>query len=224
MPDDGTNSEGTIVEPAVEPATTPITPPANVTTPPASPGTDWEKAYKGLQKNHDKVVVERDTLRGEVDTQVALVEEQKQTIRSATTEKDLITTKNVEANETISGLEAQVNVSKAEAERAKLIMSEFNDLAQFEAKGLLPAAENEDDMRAKFSDFRETLGVTVQENTDQKLKGIGTGSTEPKEPVPLDADQLYNRMNELAGTRDPKERAEYEAYARQYTALQSNSE
>ena len=222
MPDDGTKPVGTVDEPVVEPTPTPATPPANVTTPPVSPGTDWEKSYKGLQRNYDKIVAQNATLSSEVETLTALVEEQKQTIRSATTEKDQVTTKNVEATETISGLEAQVNVAKAQADRSKLIMSEFIDLAQFEAKGLLPEAQTDDDMRAKFSTFREALGETVQKNTDKKLKGIGSGSTEPKEPTPENADQLYNKMIQLAGTKDPEKRREYEQLSARYLALQED--
>jgi len=143
----------------------------------------------------------------------------KQKVRNAATEKDQISTKHVEATEKIQGLEAQVNISNATIERQKLIMSEYQDLAAFEAKGLLPQAQTPDEMRSVFDSFRETLGVQVESATDEKVKGIGVGKTEPKEPKPLDADQIYDKMTALAGTNDPEERREWETLNRQWMEL-----
>ena len=218
-----TKPEGTTGEPA--PATTPVSPPANAITPPKdNPDTDWKKAYKGLQRNYDKIVADSANLQTENDTLNAQVQEQKQANRALTTEKDQITTKNVEATETISGLEAQVNTSKAQSERSNLIMGEFIDLAKFEAKGLLPEAQTTEDMRAKFTSFREALGTTAQELTDEKLKGIGTGSVDPLTPEPLNEDQLYSQMMALAGSKDPEQRREYDALNRKWMELQEAKE
>lgn len=222
MPDDVTKPDGKVDEPVKTNAATETVPPATVSAPPASPDTDWQKAYKGLQSNYDKRVAEIANLQAEVDTLNATIESQKQELRQATTEKDQIATKHVEATETISNLESKANVAEQQNQRYKLIMSEFNDLAQFEAKGLLPQAQNEEEMRSKFGEFRETLGETVQASTDEKLKGIGPGSTEPKEPEPDNPDQIYNRMSALAGTKDPEERREYEILSRKWLEIQEN--
>jgi hypothetical protein len=220
MPDDVIpNPEGTTTEPVPTGAVTDVIPPATPT-PSTPPDQDWKKAYKGLQRNYDKIVKELADLQSENDNLTATNEEQKQTLRKATTEKDQITSKNVEATETISGLEAQVNVAKAQSERSTLIMSEFIDLAQFEAKGLLPEAQNPEEMRSKFGEFRDALGETVQTGVDAKLKGIGPGPTDPATPEPLDADQIYNRMTALAGTKDPEERREYNMLSKQWLAIQ----
>jgi len=215
-------TEGTTTEPVVEPAATEVTPKANVAPPKDNPDTDWKKAYKGLQRNYDKIVADSASLQSENENLNAQLQEQKQLVRSLTTEKDQVTSKNVEATETISGLEAQVNTTKAQNERSQLIMSEFMDLAQFEAKGLLPEAQTDEEMRSKFGDFREALGTTAQELTDEKLKGMGTGTVDPQTPEPLDSDGIYNRMSALAGTRDPEKRAEYEQLSRKWLELQDS--
>lgn len=189
------------------------TPPAATTKPPASQpakGQDWEGAYKGMQRNYDKLMKENAELQTQIAELNTTIESFKQEVKTATTEKDQIAVKHVEATEALKGLESQNAVLKAKNERQQLIMSEYQDLAKFEAQGLLPEAQNDEELRAKFDAFRSTLGETVQTNTDEKLKGIGPGKVEEKAPEPLNRDQLYDRMTALGGTQDPEERRELE--------------
>ena len=217
---DDPKPEGKETEP-VETTATETKPTANVSKAEAEParGQNWESAYKGLQRKYDKLFDDHNQLQGTFDDLNATIEDLKQQVRTTATEKDQIATKHVEATEKIQGLQAQVNNSQATIERQKLIMSEYQDLAAFEAKGLLPSAQNEEEMRSVFDSFRETLGSEVQTATDEKVKGIGPAKTEPKEPKPLDSDQIYNRMTALAGTNDPEERREWESLSRQWMEL-----
>jgi chromosome segregation ATPase len=217
---DDPKPEGNEAETSATEATT-KKPEANVSskTPEPAKGQDWESAYKGLQRKYDKLFDEHNQLLGTENELNASIEELKQQVRTATTEKDQISIKNVEASEKIEGLQSQVNAFNATIERQKLIMSDYQDLAPFEAKGLLPSAQTEEEMRSVFDSFRETLGSQVQTATDEKVKGIGTGKTEPKEPKPLDADQIYNEMQSLAGTNDPEKRRRFEQLQSQWMDL-----
>lgn len=201
------------------------TPPAATTKPPASQpakGQDWEGAYKGMQRNYDKLMKENAELQTQIAELNTTIESFKQEVKTATTEKDQIAVKHVEATEALKGLESQNAVLKAKSERQQLIMNEYQDLAKFEAQGLLPEAQNDEELRAKFDAFRETLGETVQTSTDEKLKGIGPGPVEEKAPEPLNRDQLYDRMTALGGTQDPEERRELAALQEQWYALDAD--
>jgi hypothetical protein len=219
-PEDDLNTDGTGNEtPPKEPTST--KPAASNPTPPDDPGKDWQAAYKGLQRNYDKQVKQNAELQSTADDLNTALEQERQDARKLAAEKDQITTKHVEATEKITTLESKVQAGEISHERAKLIMDEFLELASFEAKGLLPDAQTPEEMRSKFTEFKAALGATVQRETDQKLKGIGTGPTDPKTPEPLDSDQIYNRMNALAGTKDPEERREFDTLSRQWLDLQS---
>jgi TolA-binding protein len=218
MPDE-TNSVGTEAETTVSVATE-TKPAANVSesTSPAK-GQDYESAYKGLQRKYDKLFNEHTQMESQIIDLNETIEGLKQQVKTANTEKDQIASKHVETSEKLQGLEAQINISQATIERQKLIMSDYQDLAPFEAKGLLPQAQTEEEMRTVFDSFRETLGNQVESKTDEKIKGVGPGKTEPAEPKPLDADQLYNRMTALAGTNDPEERREWQQLNQKWMEL-----
>lgn len=212
-----------VTEPT-EPVVTETTKPANDSKPAAqtskpADGQNWESAYKGLQKKYDKTFKELTEALGTIDELNSTVEELKLNVRTANTEKDQISTKHVTATEEKDGLQSQLNTANQTIERQKLIMSDYQDLAPFEAKGLLPSAQTEEEMRSVFDSFRDTMGSQVETATEEKVKGIGTGPTDPKEPKPLDADQIYNRMLSLAGSNDPEERREWEQLNRQWMEL-----
>ena len=212
-----------VAEPT-EPVVTETNKPANDSKPAAqtskpADGQNWESAYKGLQKKYDKLFQEHTETLGTVDDLNATIEELKLNVRTANTEKDQISSKHVTATEEKDGLQSQLNTANQTIERQKLIMSDYQDLAPFEAKGLLPSAQTEEEMRSVFDSFRDTMGSQVETATEEKVKGIGTGPTDPKEPKPLDADQIYNRMLSLAGSNDPEERREWEQLNRQWMEL-----
>jgi chromosome segregation ATPase len=214
---------GEAVAEPTEPVVTEATKPANDSKPAAQSkpegGQNWESAYKGLQKKYDKLFQEHTETLGTVDELNATIEELKLGVRTANTEKDQIATKHVETTEKSDGLQAQLNTANQTIERQKLIMSEYQDLAPFEAKGLLPSAQTQEEMKSVFDSFRETLGSQVDTATEDKVKGVGPGQTEEQTPQPLNADQIYDRMQALAGTNDPEERREWQQLNDQWMEL-----
>jgi len=93
-----------------------------------------------------------------------------------------------------------------------LILSEFPELASFEAKGLLPSAENEEALRQKLTTFRDTLKTRVDADVKETFKGAGAGGAGKGDgkDMNMNKDQLYNRLTALAGRQDQASRDEYE--------------
>lgn len=198
---DQLNPSGVTIE--VVPSVTTTVPP--VTT---SQGEDYEKRYKGLQKLFDKQHAELENLQNEHATTIegkeAVLQQQKLAQTQLDATKVQLSTLTVEKE----ALTAQVKIHETQALRSKLILSDYTDLAAFEASGLLPPAATEDEMKAKFSAFREALGKSVSQTVKEKLQGASPTTTSPITPTPTRSkEEVYAEMLRLAGSRKPEDRA-----------------
>jgi chromosome segregation ATPase len=185
---------------------------------------DYEKRFKGLQKLFDKQQKELNDLKQEhastVEGREAILQAQRQAQTDYEKTKADLDVLNAEKTTLTSQLTAQ----EARAQRASLILAEFSDLAAFEAKGLLPAATTEEEMRTKFTSFREAVGTTVNKTVQEKLLNASpspTGlttitTTRSKEDV-------YAELTRLAGSRKPEDRQKREDLIREWDELNKQS-
>ena len=198
---DQTNPSGVTTEPV--PSVTSTVPPVI-----ASQGEDYEKRFKGLQKLYDKQHSEFENLQNEHATTIegreAILQAQKQAQTQLDATKAELATLNTE-KETLA---AQVKIHETQALRSRLILSEYTDLAAFEASGLLPPAQTEEEMKTKFSAFREALGKSVSQTVKEKLQGASPASTSPTTPTPTRSkEEVYAELLRLSGSRKPEDRA-----------------
>jgi chromosome segregation ATPase len=194
-----------------------VTPPAPV---PAAQPEDYEKRFKGLQKLFDKQHSELENLQNEHTTSLegreAILQAQKQAQTQLDQTKVQLTALQTE-KETLA---AQVKIHETQALRSKLILSDYVDLAAFEARGLLPQASTEEEMKSKFTAFREALGATVSLTVTQKLQGASPAVTGVTIPNPARSkEQVYAELNRLAGSRKPEDRAKRDELVAEWDAL-----
>lgn len=202
MPTPDENDEGKTETPEVKTPETKPNPPAKTT--------DWEGAYKGLQRNYEKLQIKLEKLQADYETLQEEHEGSKVAAKKGETDLSALNGQLQSKDAEIQRLNALLAQKERGAGRMKLIMAEFSDLAPLEAEGLLPDAENDDVLREKLTKFMENLETKVGRKVAEKVKGAGPGSTAKKELPEMDIDQIYNRMTRLAGTNNPQEQAEYE--------------
>lgn len=189
---------------------------------PPKPASEWESSYKGLQKTYDKLFAEHQALVAKHESTIgeleALKADKRQGDSSVTSLRQELVSKDTE----IERLKKEAQSSDKKANRSTLILRDFSDLAQFEGEGLLPDAETEDELKAKLTKFRETVGKTIDSGVDRKIKGAGPPPVGRQEPPKLSSDEIYDRLVQLAGSQDPKDQAEYLQLHRQWIELQKS--
>ncbi len=203
-------------EPPTAPVTAPVNPPAVPPLPPGIPPAqqeeDWEKRFKGLQRVYDKAQNSLTDLQSEHATTLEGQEALKQAQRQAQAELEKAQASLDALIKEKDTLASQLTSESAKAKRAVLILSEFSDLAAFEAAGMLPAATTEEEMRTKFTKFREVYAGSVNKTVQDRLKGSSPGPTAPTTPTPTRSkEEVYAELNRLAGSRKPEDRAKREA-------------
>lgn len=194
-------SEEPKVEPKVE------TPP---TVPPAQQDEDYEARFKGLQRSFDKRQKDYLNLQEKHDALQEEAETSKQSDREKQAKLDALQKEADEAKAELDKTAGELATQEAKVNRANMIMSQFPELAPFEAEGLLPETGTEEEMTEKFTAFSEALNKRVQTNVERQVVGSAAGDTGPPPRTPVrDEAYIYNRLQQLAGTRDPKLRDEY---------------
>jgi hypothetical protein len=200
-----------------EEETTPTKPVTTI----VQPEEDYEKRFKGLQKLFDRqqkkvaeLEEERDSLLEARET-LSQGDKQKQAaLDKAKVDLDLL-------NKEKETLSLKLSSQEATAKRTNLILSEFSDLAAFEAQGLLPAAATEEEMREKFTKFRDALGKTIDKNVQDRVQGTGPGPTGPTEPpAGRTKEQIYAELTRLAGSRSPEDRKKYDELVAEWDKLE----
>lgn len=195
----------------------PVTPTPVV---PDKPKTDWEAAYKGLQRQFDKLKKQLEDVQTKYDTAIEELEGVKQTHRSVNTEKEQLSQVNVDLTSKLKGMEELEANRNLEKERYLLILGEFADLAAFEAKGLLPSGNNADELRQKFTDFRGALSQSGEQKVQQVLKGTGTAPVgDTGNQGKRSKEQVYDELLALSGTQDPVGRSKYDALMKEWIDL-----
>jgi len=175
-----------------------------ISTEPKKPTTDISKdatdeQYKGLQRKYQKQIDLLQELQTKYDE---LVEESEGTKQEKTRlMKDLEKLQQTidEGKSELDTLTGKLAVQKALNDRHSLIMSEYADLSQFEAKGLLPQAETEEEMRTKFEAFREALNTSITSEVEKQIKGAGSAETSGKGKTGRSKEELYAILQQTAG-------------------------
>jgi hypothetical protein len=178
-------------------------------------------SYKGLQTNYNKLKARYDQLEQEFHALSTDHEGLKLTVKGFESEKTTLQSAMKQKDEMEALLKAQLDALALEKTRSKLIMDKFIDLAPFEGKGLLPSGGTEEELEAKLNAFREALQNTVSSRVDDSFKGTTAGaSTATTTNTPARTkEQVYSEMVSLAGSRDNKDRARYDALVREWDAL-----
>ena len=197
----------------------PVEPPATTTPPTSEKKTDWEAAYKGLQRNYDKLQKQFTELQGKYDQLTEESEGTKQSHKLLGTEKESIMAQNVALTKQIASLQDSETSRTLERDRYSLVLTDFPDLAAFEAKGLLPTGNNVDELREKFTKFREALGKTGDDKVKDALKGAGPGDVGDQTGKKRSKDQVYDELVAAAGKKDPEGRKKYDALMEEWIAL-----
>lgn len=178
---------------------------------PTQPPKNWEKAYKGLQSQYAKLQSKYDALKTESDGVYSEVEGYKQELRT----KDARIAELEAIVAAKDGEQAELASAKSKAEqqlsRMKLIGKEFRDLLELEAEGMLPTAENEEELRQKLSAYRDKLKAMVGKNVGDLLSG-GTPPPPEEDNASTTADELYEQMIRMAGRDEEKFRSLQKQY------------
>jgi len=191
--------------------------------PPAQPEVNWEDRYKGLQRTFDRTQKELNALKEKEENILEQSETTKQSEREAKAQLDKLQKELEKKQAEFDSLTGELATHKAKGERADLIMSDFSDLAPFEAKGLLPQAETIEEMKEKFQAFRDALKDTVQAGVQEQVTGAGPASTGGGRSPRRSKEQIFARLQQLAGTRDQTERLEYNALLAEWDEIRKQT-
>jgi hypothetical protein len=101
----------------------------------------------------------------------------------------------------------------------KLIVSEYPELAAFEAKDLLPTAATIEELKPKLDLFKETVTGKSKQQVLDTLNGASGGINNPPADTPLTKDQIYDKLQKLAGSRSPADQKEYETLQEKWQEL-----
>jgi len=171
---------------------------------------NWEKRFNGLNSAYQKLQDKYTALEEERNTLLASIEESKQGDRLTKAQVEKLQADLLSAQTEKESLSTQITTLQATKQRINLVMAEFPELAQFEAKGLLPNASTEEEMRSKFTDFRLALGGMVQQSVQGKAQGAGPAPSGAGTQAPtLTREQIYAELTRLAGSRKDEDRLRY---------------
>jgi len=183
---------------------------------------DWAAAYKGLQSAYNKLQTKMDKLQEQYDAASSQSEEHLQGKSAAEKQLKTLGEEMETLKQQISTLDGEKTAAEAKIERSRLIMSEFPELAEFEAKGLIPNADTPEAQRTIFEQFKETLGGRIDTTVQSKMAGAsppGTSTTSTSSPPPEESEEvLWRTMMKTAGV--PGKQEEYQAAQEKYDALQ----
>jgi hypothetical protein len=180
------------------------------TTPPSSPQPEnWEKRYKGLQVAYDKLQKKYDALDASHNQVMVELEEERLKTKTHDTDKKSLSDALAKAEADKTALQGQLSSHSIERERTKLILSEFADLAGFEADGLLPTAATIEELKPKLEAFRTRVGGLATDEAKRKIAGtVPTGGGNNPPPT-RSKEFVYAELNRLAGSQNPKDREKY---------------
>lgn len=194
-------------------------PPVAPSTPPQQQGTNWEAAYKTLQRNHTALQQQVEALTGQNNSLTAQLATRAKEHGDLQAQLQAQTAQATELSTQVDALTGERDTLNSTLARQKLIMGEFPQLARLEAEGLLPQAEGEETMRDVFTKFATTIEGIQQSAIQNLMDGAspepvpGQGDGDGK-PVTLTSDQLWDKVVELS--RNPSQSSEYERTYEEY--------
>lgn len=178
---------------------------------------EWVKSYKGLQTSYlslqTKLNNEIADLNAKLEAANAKIEELGLGTKGKETEMTALQARLAAQSQELATLKSDHSALESTVARKNLVMSEFPELASFEAKGLLPTAEDEEKMKAAFGTFRETLAATAGASVADFISGASPAAKrEVKDQAKTgveDRQYLLDQMIATAG-RDPKAYQEWQ--------------
>ena len=189
---------------------------------------EWKASYNGLQASYQKLKETSDQTIADLQRQLAEAQTDLETSKQGKTSSDSqVETLNSEKTDLLAQIEtlqSEKATLEGNLDRSKLVMSDFPELAAFEAQGLLPSGNGEDDLKAKFTSFRETMQSQVGTQVKSTLKGTqpagsgrSTTSTTKTVEVEEDEDYVWDMMSQAS--RDGN-RVEFNKWQAKYDAIQ----
>ena len=139
---------------------------------------DWQASYKGLQTIYNKLKRNYDDLEAKYAQSVQSSEEV--TLAASGKDKSLKTLNDDLASlrEQVKTLEGEKFKSDSKAARAHLIMAKYPELSEFEADGLLPNADTNEELEAAFEKFQAKLQKQALRTEKEKTKGAPPDDTD----------------------------------------------
>ena len=182
-----------------------------VETPPAQQvDTNWEDRFKGLQRTYAKAQKKLETLEEEKDDLLEETETSKQSALEKEAKLKELQDAQDKAQADLDRLTGELTTQEAKNKRANLILADFPDLARFEADGLLPTADTDEELIEKFTKFRDTLKSSISSGVEQQIVGASPADAGSTATTPVRTKQeIYARLTALAGRRTPEQDAEY---------------
>jgi hypothetical protein len=176
-------------------------------TPPQNQGTNWEAAYKTLQRTNTNLQNKIDTLESQNNQLTSNLASRASEVQNLQSSLETVNSQITEWQTKFEEVDGKVGNLNAQLERQNLIMGEFPHLAKFEADGLLPAADTPEAMRETFAKFSKALGDIKDGAVTQLLDGaspepVGGENDGDGKSVSLTADQAYAKVVELSKGND----------------------
>lgn len=182
------------------------------------PITDFEKAYKGIQKKYDLLFNRNkkleDTLEelriklGETEIELDKYQKNEFNVKS-------ITDKALQQAQTDKQL---LDSKDKEIQRMKIVMKEFPQLADMIDE--LPKKDDPEEFRASLTGLNTTIEKQVESRIKERLSGTGLNdadlSRSSQGNTQLSSDDLYAKLMTFPATRNAKEEAEYQKAYGQY--------
>lgn len=156
---------------------------------------DWESRFKGLQPKYQVLQEEKkdwDDMRVTLNGQLS---EAETALKTATGEVKDLETSAESAKKGSDELQSTIDEMTKSAERTKLIMSEYPDLATLEAKGLLPQDVVGDDLNTALDEMRKVLNTGAKQILQAQAVGA-TGDGEHQTGSRTQGDDV-NTISEL---------------------------
>lgn len=207
-------TEGQETPPASQ---TPIQPPIDQTK-----STDWESQYKGLQGTYNKLFTGNADLTNKYAALVEEHEKTKQDLARVSTELSQSQVSLGEKEKSILEKQTSVEAKAREYDRLKTIAMKYPMLVNLELNGLIPDLKPEE-LNDKLQILNDTIARQIDDRTADTLKNVPPGSTQFNNQIPPvnDIDSVYTRLNQLAGSRDPADQAEFQRLSDLYVDLKN---
>lgn len=221
MPTPDDNNPGTVTEPVVsqppQPAPPPVAPPTPTVTNPGT--TDWENSYKGLQKTYNVLFNDHEALKSKYEVLGAENEKNKQEIVRLTGELGTASTGLQTKDQELTKSKTEVESSKSQYQRLKLIAEKFPQLLIMEEQGLIPNMELKD-LEPKLQAIANNISSSIDARARGSLQAAppGSGGSQNNNIPPVESvEDIFEKLQVLAGSKRPEDVAEYN---RLYTLYQ----
>jgi len=184
--------------------------------------TDWEKAYKGLQKKYDVLKQKYDKSEetiAELETKKAELE-----IQLEGKAKEFNTTKSSvdKFQQDLQTLQNQLKVKDVELARNRIVMKEFPDMGSL--VDTLPKTDDPEQFREALKQLKTTIDSRVEDEIQKRLKGTQVNDSEgpgkfSDTPEAETIDTLYSKLLQFPAVRTQKQETEYQLINKKYLDL-----